>query len=83
MIQAGKRAPHLVAILVGSDPASKAYVASKVKTCATIGYTSTLLEYDASTAEDTILAKIQLLNQDDGVDGNTCTIAIAEANKRK
>ena len=31
-VTSGKRAPHLVAILVGEDPASQAYVSSKVKT---------------------------------------------------
>ena len=38
IIATGKRAPHLVAILVGENPASKAYVGSKVKTCAELGF---------------------------------------------
>jgi methylenetetrahydrofolate dehydrogenase (NADP+)/methenyltetrahydrofolate cyclohydrolase len=43
---AGKRAPHLVAILVGENPASQAYVASKVKNCGELGFESTLVKYD-------------------------------------
>ncbi|HML83607.1 MAG TPA: tetrahydrofolate dehydrogenase/cyclohydrolase catalytic domain-containing protein, partial [Bacteroidales bacterium] len=42
LIDAGKRAPHLVAVLVGSDPASQSYVASKDKACKSIGMTSSL-----------------------------------------
>lgn len=30
---AGHKTPHLVAVLVGNDPASETYVASKVKAC--------------------------------------------------
>ena len=30
----GGRKPHLAAILIGDDPASKAYVGHKVKACA-------------------------------------------------
>ncbi|MFM7768295.1 MAG: tetrahydrofolate dehydrogenase/cyclohydrolase catalytic domain-containing protein, partial [Bacteroidota bacterium] len=33
MVAGGKKAPHLAAILVGTDGASETYVGSKVKTC--------------------------------------------------
>lgn len=65
----GFRVPHLVAILVGTDGASQTYVANKVKTCAQIGYNSTLLQLDSSTAEQDLLNKITALNEDDEVDG--------------
>ncbi len=38
----GKRIPHLSAILVGNNGASKAYVNSKVKDCADVGFESSL-----------------------------------------
>jgi methylenetetrahydrofolate dehydrogenase (NADP+)/methenyltetrahydrofolate cyclohydrolase len=66
---AGKRAPHLVAILVGENPASQAYVASKVKNCGELGFESTLVKYDTDVAEDVLLNKIKEFNQNQLVDG--------------
>lgn len=65
----GKRAPHLVAILVGEDPASQAYVSSKVKTCAELGFQSTLIRYESSLSEAELLRKIHAINLDPTVDG--------------
>ena len=67
--RAGKRAPHLVAILVGENPASKAYVGSKVKTCAELGFESTLVTYTRDVAEQELLEKIEYFNQNKEVDG--------------
>ena len=66
---AGKRAPHLVAILVGENPASKAYVGSKVKTCAELGFESTLVTYSADVSEQELLEKINSFNENKNVDG--------------
>ncbi|MEI7628520.1 MAG: bifunctional 5,10-methylenetetrahydrofolate dehydrogenase/5,10-methenyltetrahydrofolate cyclohydrolase [Bacteroidota bacterium] len=69
LILAGNRAPHLAAILVGSNGASETYVASKVKNCEEIGFISTLVRFEENTDEATLLAKIAELNQDSSVDG--------------
>jgi len=69
LILAGNRAPHLAAILVGSNGASETYVASKVKNCEEIGFISTLVRFEEDTDEATLLAKIAELNQDSSVDG--------------
>jgi methylenetetrahydrofolate dehydrogenase (NADP+)/methenyltetrahydrofolate cyclohydrolase len=58
-----------VAILVGENPASQAYVASKVKNCGELGFESTLVKYDADVAEDVLLNKIKEFNQNKLVDG--------------
>jgi len=63
------RPPHLAAILVGTNGASETYVAGKVKSCAEIGFQSTLIRFDESIAEETLLKKIDELNRDDIVDG--------------
>ena len=47
----GQRAPHLVAILVGNNGASETYVAGKVKSCAQIGFQSTLLRFNSDISE--------------------------------
>ncbi|MCO5237495.1 MAG: bifunctional 5,10-methylene-tetrahydrofolate dehydrogenase/5,10-methylene-tetrahydrofolate cyclohydrolase [Chitinophagaceae bacterium] len=65
----GKKTPHLAAILIGHDGASETYVASKVKTCAEIGFQSTLIRFEADIGEQTLLQKIKELNEDENVDG--------------
>ncbi|WP_118952340.1 bifunctional methylenetetrahydrofolate dehydrogenase/methenyltetrahydrofolate cyclohydrolase FolD [Taibaiella helva] len=67
--QDGKKTPHLAAILVGGDPASQTYVASKVKTCEQIGFGSTLLRLEEQTSEAELLGHIAALNADPAVDG--------------
>lgn len=63
------RVPHLAAILVGENPASKAYVGNKVKSCEQVGFKSTLIQLDESTSEAELLQKIHELNIDDDIDG--------------
>lgn len=65
----GKRPPHLAAILIGNNGASETYVASKVKNCEEIGFSSSLIRFDESVTEQTILQKIDELNKSDNVDG--------------
>lgn len=65
----GGKTPHLVAVLVGDDGASKTYVANKVKSCEEVGFKSTLRRLDAGITERELLAEIHLLNNDDDIDG--------------
>ena len=65
----GKKVPHLVAILVGTNGASQTYVASKVKTCNEIGFRSTLIHFEEDISELRLLEKIEELNDDMAVDG--------------
>ena len=69
MKKKGLRPPHLVAILVGDDPASQAYVKSKVKACERVGFKSTLVKFETYSSEQKLLSKINELNQDNEVDG--------------
>ena len=66
---AGKRVPHLAAILVGKNGASMTYVNAKVKDCADVGFESSLLEFDDSMTEDQLLHEIERLNKNEKVDG--------------
>jgi methylenetetrahydrofolate dehydrogenase (NADP+)/methenyltetrahydrofolate cyclohydrolase len=69
MVAAGKRRPHLAAILVGHDGGSETYVANKVKSCGECGFKSSLIRYEDDVTEETLLAKIHELNSDDEIDG--------------
>jgi len=66
---AGKRPPHLAAILIGNNGASETYVASKVRTCAEIGFQSTLLRFPETISEASLLKEIQTLNENENIDG--------------
>lgn len=65
----GGKTPHLAAILVGNNPASEAYVASKVKTCEELGFESTLLRFDSDITERQLLEQVIKLNEDTDIDG--------------
>lgn len=69
LINQGKRPPHLAAVLVGNNGASETYVASKVKSCAEIGFNSTLIRFENDIAEQALLDKLTGLNNDDNIDG--------------
>lgn len=66
---AGKPAPGLHVVLVGEDPASKVYVASKEKLAVEVGMASVAHRLPAEASEAALLAGIAELNADDGVDG--------------
>lgn len=65
----GGKKPHLAAILVGNNPASEAYVGHKVKSCAELGFASTLLRFDTTITEEELINEVQKLNDNDDVDG--------------
>ena len=65
----GKRVPHLAAILVGTNGASETYVANKVKSCAEVGYQSTLIRYNEDITEALLLQAIEDLNNNSEIDG--------------
>ena len=69
MIDHGKPAPHLAAVIVGEDGASKTYVASKEKACHSVGMTSSVYRLPASTTEQELLDTVKFLNEDPEIDG--------------
>lgn len=69
MIDKDMRAPHLAAVIVGEDPASQTYIASKEKQAKSVGFTSTIYRLPQDTTQIELLGVIEFLNQDDDVDG--------------
>lgn len=78
MKAAGRKTPHLVAVLVGNDPASETYVASKVKACQEVGFKSTEMRYSADITEEQVLAIVDKLNNDADVDGYIVQLPLPE-----
>jgi methylenetetrahydrofolate dehydrogenase (NADP+)/methenyltetrahydrofolate cyclohydrolase len=61
--------PGLAVVLVGDDPASRAYVRSKDKMSRELGLHSVKLELPAGTTQDELLARVEELNRDPKVHG--------------
>ena len=61
--------PGLAVILVGDNPASRAYVRSKDRMCRELGLHSVKLELPASTTQAELLDRVQELNRDFSIHG--------------
>jgi methylenetetrahydrofolate dehydrogenase (NADP+)/methenyltetrahydrofolate cyclohydrolase len=61
--------PGLAVIIVGDDPASKVYVANKVKACAELGLYSEHIALPADISEAALLAKIAEINANPQIHG--------------
>lgn len=77
-LNAGKRAPGLAVILVGSDSASQVYVGKKRQACEAIGINSVAHDLPSETDENTLLTLIDELNQDDTIDGILVQLPLPE-----
>ena len=74
----GFRPPHLVAVLVGEDGASKTYVTGKMKACEVVGYRSSLIKFDESISEEELFHVVDGLNEDKEVDGYIVQLPLPE-----
>ncbi|MDZ4405190.1 bifunctional methylenetetrahydrofolate dehydrogenase/methenyltetrahydrofolate cyclohydrolase FolD [Prosthecobacter sp.] len=63
------RKPGLAVVLIGDDPASRAYIRSKDKKCRDLGLHSVKLELPATTTQDELLAHVHALNNDPAIHG--------------
>ncbi len=61
--------PGMAVIIVGNDPASKVYVANKVKACAELGLYSIHKELPADVTAEQLLHEVELLNNDPAIHG--------------
>ena len=65
----GSRRPALAVVKVGDDPASDVYVRNKRKACEEVGILSVAHDLSDSTSEAALLALVDDLNRDAGIDG--------------
>ncbi len=68
-VSKGLKRPHLAAVLIGDDAASKAYVGHKVKACEKVGFESTIVSRGADISEYELLGIVDELNNDSEIDG--------------
>ncbi|MDY4378189.1 bifunctional methylenetetrahydrofolate dehydrogenase/methenyltetrahydrofolate cyclohydrolase FolD [Pectobacterium brasiliense] len=74
----GKRAPGLAVVLVGENPASQIYVASKRKVCEEVGFISRSYDLPITTTESELLALIDKLNAAQTIDGILVQLPLPE-----
>jgi methylenetetrahydrofolate dehydrogenase (NADP+)/methenyltetrahydrofolate cyclohydrolase len=68
-LEARGQIPGLAVVLVGDNPASRAYVRSKDKMSRELGLHSVKLELPASTTQSELLARVEELNRDPKIHG--------------
>ncbi len=76
--EAGRRPPCLAVVLVGDDPASASYIKGKQRACGRIGMDSVEQLLPASTSEQEVVAVVERLNRDEGVDGILVQVPLPE-----
>lgn len=69
LVEKHGRAPKLIVILVGNNPASVSYVKSKEKACKRVGIDGVTLKLDENVTEQELIDIVKRLNIDKGVDG--------------
>jgi methylenetetrahydrofolate dehydrogenase (NADP+) / methenyltetrahydrofolate cyclohydrolase len=69
LVSEGKKIPHLVAVLIGDNPASEVYVGNKIRSCEQVGFRSTLIRRTADASQAEVLQIVHDLNNDPAIDG--------------
>ena len=77
-LEAGRRPPCLAVVLVGDDPASASYIKGKQRACGRIGMDSVERLLPASSPEQEVVAAVERLNGDEGVDGILVQLPLPE-----
>lgn len=70
--------PGLAVVLVGSDPASQAYVGMKKKACDRAGFYSVTHEMPADISQEAIENTIKMMNQNPSIDGILIQLPLPE-----
>ncbi|MFA6769935.1 MAG: tetrahydrofolate dehydrogenase/cyclohydrolase catalytic domain-containing protein [Bacteroidales bacterium] len=69
IVKDGGKIPHLAAILVGDDSASKIYIGHKEKACKEVGFESTLYRFPDSISQEELSLCIDAINNNPAIDG--------------
>ncbi|MCC5874861.1 MAG: bifunctional methylenetetrahydrofolate dehydrogenase/methenyltetrahydrofolate cyclohydrolase FolD [Candidatus Sumerlaeia bacterium] len=78
LVAGGHRPPGLAVLLVGENPASMAYVRSKTRACAEVGFHSRQINRPASISEEGLLRLVQECNDDPEIHGILVQLPLPE-----
>ncbi len=70
--------PHLAVVRVGGDPASEIYVRHKIRACEKVGIGSSHIHLPAEISQASLVARLEELNDDDGVNGILLQLPLSE-----
>ncbi len=65
----GLRKPHLAAVIVGNDAASRYYIQSKIRSCAEADFDASLVELPDTVTLPQLILEIEKLNKNPNIDG--------------
>lgn len=69
ILDSGKETPHLAAIIVGEDGASKTYVESIQRNAKEVGFISSIYQFPSKFTENELIEVIEFINRDEEIDG--------------
>lgn len=69
LLDTGKRAPHLAAIILGTEAASETYISAIEKSCKEVGIISSVYKLPETTSEEELIKTLIFINNDDEIDG--------------
>ncbi|MEG1555511.1 MAG: bifunctional 5,10-methylenetetrahydrofolate dehydrogenase/5,10-methenyltetrahydrofolate cyclohydrolase [Bacteroidales bacterium] len=69
LLDQGRPVPHLAAIMVGDDGASKTYIESIERNCKEVGLISSIYQFPSHIKEADFLNALDFLNQDPDING--------------
>ncbi len=78
-VASGQRPPCLAVVLVGDDPASASYIKGKRRACERVGMESSEHDLPADATQEQVIAIVERLNEDDGVDGILVQLPLPDA----
>jgi len=78
LLETGKDAPHLAAIIVGEDGASKTYVESIERNSKEVGFISSIYQFPSKFTENELIEVIKFINNDPEIDGYIIQLPLPE-----
>jgi len=69
ILDSGIEAPHIAAIIVGEDGASKTYVESIQRNAKEVGFISSIYQFPSKFTENELIEVIEFINRDEEIDG--------------
>jgi methylenetetrahydrofolate dehydrogenase (NADP+) / methenyltetrahydrofolate cyclohydrolase len=78
LIHFGIDAPHLAAIIIGEDGASKTYVESIERNTKEVGFISSIYQFPVKLTENELIEVIEFINKDDEIDGYIIQLPLPE-----
>jgi methylenetetrahydrofolate dehydrogenase (NADP+) / methenyltetrahydrofolate cyclohydrolase len=78
LLESGKDAPHLAAIIVGEDGASKTYVESIERNSKEVGFISSIYQFPSKLTENELIEVIEFINNDPDIDGYIIQLPLPE-----